>query len=248
MKKLQILAITLLLIIAGTNVIVEAQCPQNKHFATRTKCNKKGLCKTTSKCEWDKGYPKKSTAKISNAVISDTVDITSDATSDTISDTTINNDNALDPALILVQPSSDEQNMVGTSSNTHAPQSFTPAEQFNGPGLVGNYFSGNKIATIHDPSGENDQSYTFENVMAISQSIRPQGVLIGSFKTPGWKPSRISCSGCKGPVTRLYGTLSRQDAADTIAETDADDDNDAQLSDDQAQELLTLATTTPADQ
>lgn len=253
MRKLQILAIALLFAITGINFTLEAKCPNNKHFATRTTC-KKGLCRTTSKCEWNKGYPKKATIKTSGT--------DSDTLSDTVLDNAIDDDNASDTTTnnnshivhfiaqsdipVNSQIPSPEQVMVGTNSNTYAPQSFTPSETFDGAGLVGNYFSGSKIATIHDPSGENSQNYTFENVMAISQTIRPQGVLIGSFKTPGWQPSKFSCSGCKGPTTRLYGTLSQQDTDDAI--TEADSDEESPLSDDQAQDLLILAASTPTDE
>lgn len=63
--KLLTLFITTLLIVSINSTMLEAKkpgCGKNRHFATRTKC-KKGKCKTTSRCYWNKGYPKKSTAQ-----------------------------------------------------------------------------------------------------------------------------------------------------------------------------------------
>ena len=109
--------------------------------------------------------------------------------------------------------SDDSQPIMGGSSSTYAPQAFTPAAPYNAAGLVGNYFSGNSIATIYDPSGQTDESYTFTDIQAISQSIRAQGVLIGTMPTPGFVQSAASCSGCKTATTRLYGTLVPEDDA-----------------------------------
>ena len=106
-----------------------------------------------------------------------------------------------------------KQPIMGGSSTTYAPQVFTPEAPYNAPGLVGNYFSGTNIATIYDPSGQTDESYTFTDIQAISQSIRASGVLIGTMPTPGFVQSAASCSGCKSATTRLYGTLVPEDAA-----------------------------------
>lgn len=97
-----------------------------------------------------------------------------------------------------------------------APLSFKPAKQFNGRGLIGNYFSITNTATIYDPSGKNNQKYTFEKVQEkhvtpLSSKINKltdESILIGSY---------ISNSQCsKGTpkicshavkVINLYGTL-----------------------------------------
>ena len=59
---------------------------------------------------------------------------------------------------------SPDQQSMGSNPATWAPVTFQPSEQFAGNGLVGNYFSSTQIATIHDPSEQNTESYTFKNV------------------------------------------------------------------------------------
>ncbi|MBV8661213.1 MAG: hypothetical protein JO129_03665 [Candidatus Dependentiae bacterium] len=97
--------------------------------------------------------------------------------------------------------------IMGGNPSTYAPQVFEPADQFNGDGLVGNYFSNSQTATIHDPSGINPTNYTFSNVQAISQAIRAQGTLIGTFSNPNWQPSTTPLAGGQGQTVRLYGNL-----------------------------------------
>jgi hypothetical protein len=104
--------------------------------------------------------------------------------------------------------------IMGGSSNTYAPQVFNPTSPYNGAGLVGNYFSSNGIATIHDPSGHNDVGYSFENVQGVSGNVRPVGLIeIGSFKDPNFKPSLVYCSGCPNGTIKLFGSLMQEDDA-----------------------------------
>jgi len=74
-----------------------------------------------------------------------------------------------------------DQSQMGQSSSTHAPTTFQPAQQFYGKGLIGNYFSSTSVATIHDPSGANNQSYAFKSIRQGGITA-PEGLtLIGSY-------------------------------------------------------------------
>jgi hypothetical protein len=102
-----------------------------------------------------------------------------------------------------------QNNLVGSNPATYAPQTFTPSSQFTGDGLIGNYFKATQIATIHDPSSKNQQSYNFEKVEESSDySINeqaPQGLeFIGSFMTPPQCPPGMMCAQVM-TVTSLYG-------------------------------------------
>jgi len=102
---------------------------------------------------------------------------------------------------------------VGQNSSTHAPRSFDPAPDLAGDGLVGNYFASNQTAMIHDPSQYNPTSYSFENVMAVTDfneiNNGPQGFIkIGSFMTSSACPAGVMCITAM-KVTTLFGTLKK---------------------------------------
>jgi len=108
----------------------------------------------------------------------------------------------------LFNDTNNSQPIMGGNSRTFAPQIFMPVAPFNNPGLIGNYFSGNGIATIHDPSGQTDESYSFDGVKSMSGNMRPVGLTqIGSFKDPNFIPSGVYCSGCPTETKILYGNL-----------------------------------------
>ncbi len=100
------------------------------------------------------------------------------------------------------QPS---QKPIGSNPGTYAPVAFQPAEQFAGQGLVGNYFSSNQVATIHDPSGVNPTSYTFKNVQTGGIAVPTGLTLIGSYT------SQPACKGmiCSHAIMMMnvYGQL-----------------------------------------
>ncbi|MBV8660959.1 MAG: hypothetical protein JO129_02340 [Candidatus Dependentiae bacterium] len=79
------------------------------------------------------------------------------------------------------QKSSTEKEPIGESSSTFSPITFKPAALFDGPGLVGNYFSDSQTATIHDPTQNNIQSYTFKNVQEAGINAPDGLVKIGSY-------------------------------------------------------------------
>ena len=101
---------------------------------------------------------------------------------------------------------------IGNNPATFAPQTFTPAAEFSGPGLIGNYFSHTKIATIHDPAGDNKTTYTFDNIHEgglYAPTDDPSLKLIGSF-TSGNRCSGGICSHAF-IVVNLYGHLVQDD-------------------------------------
>ncbi|MBP6870245.1 hypothetical protein KBC04_05155 [Candidatus Babeliales bacterium] len=105
--------------------------------------------------------------------------------------------------------------LMGSNPATYAPRTFDPAKQFNGDGLIGNYFSATQVATIHDPSGKNSQQYTFTDVVEKSgygiDETAPDGlVFFGSFMTapqcaPGMMCAQVMTN------TALYGKLQSSD-------------------------------------
>jgi len=98
---------------------------------------------------------------------------------------------------------------IGGNPATWAPVVFYPSDQFAGDGLIGNYFASNSVATIHDPSGNNNQNYTFINVEQGGIQEPQEKVLIGSY---GSKPqcSGIICSHAM-MIVNLYGNLKNDD-------------------------------------
>ena len=153
----------------------------------KSDCAKHGHEWRNGKCR-DK-ISKKSKAKIKTK--SNDQDVQNDQNFDTPFDDTNNN-----------------QPIMGGSSRTFAPQVFMPAAPFNNPGLIGNYFSGSNIATIHNPSGQSDESYSFDGVKSMSGNMRPLGLTrIGSLKDPNFVPSNVYCSGCPNGTNVLYGNL-----------------------------------------
>lgn len=96
------------------------------------------------------------------------------------------------------------QNRIGSNPSTYAPIKFQPGEEFSGDGLIGNYFKNNHIATIHDPSGKSDQSYSFEKVEE-SELLIPEGlILIGSYLKSPYCPAEMMCATVMTTVN-LYG-------------------------------------------
>ena len=113
-------------------------------------------------------------------------------------------------------PTEPVQPAAGSNRGTYGPQTFTPSGPYAGPGLVGNYFSSSKVATIHDPTQANPTSYTFDHIQSISTGGRawPNGLAhIGSFPTPNFVKSNITCSMCPTGTTQLFGNLVPQDSA-----------------------------------
>ena len=107
---------------------------------------------------------------------------------------------------------------IGSNPATYAPVIFNPSDQFADDGLVGNYFAATRIATIHDSSGANNNSYTFENVQE-GGSQKPDGlILIGSYSPPARCQGNI-CSHARFLIN-LYGILKpeEQDVADIPAQ------------------------------
>ncbi len=97
-----------------------------------------------------------------------------------------------------------ERPIMGRSSATWAPRTFQPLGQFADDGLVGNYFSSSQTATIHDPSGQNKQAYTFNNVQP-DETQTPEGLV----KIGSWLESP-KCDGICPTVMKkvnLYGQL-----------------------------------------
>jgi len=92
---------------------------------------------------------------------------------------------------------------LGSNPATYAPIVFHPAEQFYSDGLVGNYFSSTHVATIHDPTGKNKTSFSFESVQEGGIKKPDEFELIGSFDS---KPncSESICSHVIR-VVNLYG-------------------------------------------
>lgn len=93
----------------------------------------------------------------------------------------------------------------GSNPATYAPIQFRPSEEFIGNGLIGNFFKTTGIATIHDPSGTNKQSYTFTNVQTGGTQTPDGTKFIGSYTQ---QPK------CNGPIcpmvimmVNLYGNL-----------------------------------------
>jgi len=109
----------------------------------------------------------------------------------------------VDPASLNPTP------MVGTDPATYAPKMFLPAKQFTGDGLVGNYFASSHVATIHDPSGNNLQSYTFKNVQEGGIQAPDGLVLVGSYT------AKRACNGniCSHAIAliNLYGNLQTEE-------------------------------------
>jgi hypothetical protein len=107
-----------------------------------------------------------------------------------------------------------KNNLPGSNPATYAPRVFLPAHQFASDGLVGNYFASSHVATIHDPSGSNQQSYTFENVQEGGITAPDGLVLLGSYT------SRPACSGniCSHAIAlvNLYGTLQAKEQTSDI--------------------------------
>ena len=105
----------------------------------------------------------------------------------------------------------------GSNPGTYAPQTFSPAPQFAGTGLVGNYFSSSQTATIHDPTGQNTTSYTFSNVVPQQLGVMyAQGVVqIGSFTQSG--PCSQDGKVCSNVVSviNLMGQLTSQTPSGT---------------------------------
>lgn len=98
---------------------------------------------------------------------------------------------------------------IGGNPATFAPITFKPVSPFDGPGLVGNYFSSSQTATIHDPSQNNTQSYTFTKVQQAGINA-PEGLVqIGSYV------SRPKCSNgiCShvAMLVNLYGKQMKDD-------------------------------------
>lgn len=94
---------------------------------------------------------------------------------------------------------------IGSNPATYAPITFKPSDQFKGDGLIGNYFAAAQIATIHDPTQQNLQSYTF-NQVEKGGADQPEGLmLIGSYA------DRPQCQGniCSHAMilVNLYGIL-----------------------------------------
>ena len=121
-------------------------------------------------------------------------------------------DNNGNNVISKVDPTTCKPIMVGTDSRTWAPIIFDPSDQFAGEGLIGNYFASSSVATIHDPSGTNKQSYRFKRVQKGGVQ-QPEGlVLIGSYA------SRPQCSGniCSHAImmVNLYGTLQPEESSD----------------------------------
>lgn len=94
---------------------------------------------------------------------------------------------------------------LGSDPRTYAPVTFKPADKFKGDGLVGNYFAAAQVATIHDPTQQNQQSYTF-NQVEKGGAEQPDGLVeIGSYT------DRPQCQGniCSHAImlVNLYGVL-----------------------------------------
>jgi len=95
--------------------------------------------------------------------------------------------------------------MPGSNPATYAPIQFRPSEEFIGNGLIGNFFKTTGIATIHDPSGTNKQSYTFINVQTGGTQTPDGTKFIGSYT------QQPKCHGTICPMVvmmvNLYGNL-----------------------------------------
>jgi len=98
---------------------------------------------------------------------------------------------------------------MGSNPGTYAPVIFQPSEEFAGTGLIGNYFSSNKIATIHDPSGQNKEEYTFENVQQGGIQAPDELILIGSYTLQ--PPSDGMIHSHAIPMINLYGKRKLED-------------------------------------
>lgn len=99
--------------------------------------------------------------------------------------------------------------LIGKNPATYAPQTFEPGEKFTGNGLIGNYFKANQTATIHDPSGKNNKSYSFKDVVEKSSYSQNNANLeglqfIGSFMSSPKCAPGMACIKAM-VVTNLYG-------------------------------------------
>ncbi|MGZ6254577.1 MAG: hypothetical protein ACXWL5_01135 [Candidatus Chromulinivorax sp.] len=105
----------------------------------------------------------------------------------------------------ITQTNDVEQNDLADQQS----QAFTPADQFNKKGFIGNYFINNKTAFIINSSKKDKVVYKFNNVQSFNSGrVKPVDLIyIGSFPTPGFTPSFVYCSACPDGTTRLYGTL-----------------------------------------
>jgi hypothetical protein len=122
--------------------------------------------------------------------------------------------NKMSAHMNITPPSQEEIKNIPMGSNpaTYAPMLFQPADQFAGNGLIGNYFASSHVATIHDPSGNNHQSYTFKNIQEGGIEQPEDAILIGSFMS---KP-RCSSNICSHAIVlvNLYGTLQSDEKTD----------------------------------
>lgn len=66
---------------------------------------------------------------------------------------------------------------IAMSSQTE----FQPSPEFTGDGLIGMYDNNTKSATIHDPSGKNQQIYSFEHVQPSGEKCLKGLIFIGSY-------------------------------------------------------------------
>jgi hypothetical protein len=133
---------------------------------------------------------------------------------------------------LVVEESSEEpeeQSSMGSHEGTWAPIQFKPKDPFAGKGLVGNYFSSSKIATIHDPSGKNNQTYSFKEVesggIKTSEELTEKGLVqIGSYlKKP--KCNGIICPHVMVTIN-LYGKLTHEeDSSEDLEEDSSEKEN-----------------------
>jgi len=107
-----------------------------------------------------------------------------------------------------ITDSFNNQAPIGSSPTTYAPRTFEPAENFQDNNLIGNYFEATQTATIHDPSGQNQQQYSFKNVQTGGIE-NPEGlILIGSY-VPAKQCSGNICSHARIRIN-LYGILNEE--------------------------------------
>ena len=98
---------------------------------------------------------------------------------------------------------------MGSNPGTYAPITFQPSDQFASKGLIGNYFSNNKIATIHDPSGINKQEYTFQDVQEGGKKAPEGFVAIGSYASQPQSNGMIVSHAIQ--MINLYGRIKQEE-------------------------------------